>query len=402
MRIGIVTELFPPMFVGGGEISAYYLAKGLARKGHRVIVITPNYGGGTVTENVDGVTILRFAFPGVLKKQIITRFMSTPYGYLKFANAVKAAVRKYDLEVLHAQNSLSYLPVLMAGKPSIATLRDYSSFCDCGICSLERKLERHWILGYMKNKLKWQASRFMFYPIDYLNLLLKQYALRRMDGVIAISRAVAAVYKKMNLASEVIYNTIDIRYIALSRRELRRKHTLPDGFNVLYVGKLSRGKGIRDYLEAAERVDANFLIIGDGPLKREVIKAVRENPRIIYLGKMPHEKTLEIYRASDAVCFPSVWGEPLGRVAIESLVLGIPCVASNVGGIPEIIDDGANGFLFEPGNPGQIAEKLNRLKSDKSLREKFSRSGKEKIRKVFDSDKIIGQHEKLYTRVLGG
>jgi glycosyltransferase involved in cell wall biosynthesis len=400
MRIGIVSELFPPMFIGGGEISAYYLATGLAKKGHMVVVITPNYGKGTNVERIGHLTVIRFAFPNVMKKQIITRLMSTPYGYFKFANAVKAAVRKYGLEILHAQNSLSYLPVALSGQPGVATLRDYSSFCDCGICSLERRLERHWFPGYLMNKMKWQASKFMFYPTDYLNLLVKQFALRRMKGVIAISRTVAKIYRKMNLSSEVIYNTIDIKDVTTSKEELRKKYGLPDGFIVLYVGKLSRGKGIRDYLAAAERIDAGFVIIGDGPLKSEVLKAGKGNPRIIYLGKMPHERVLEVCKASDAVCFPSVWEEPLGRVAIESLALGIPCLASNVGGIPEIIDDGVNGFLFEPGRPGQIAGKLKLLMSDEKLRETFSRNGKKKVKGIFDSSKIIAQHEKFYEKVL--
>ena len=236
----------------------------------------------------------------------------------------------------------------------------------------------------------------------YLNLLMKQYALTKMNGVISISRAVRNVYRRTNLKSEVIYNTIDTKIVSLSKESLRKRYKLPKGFIVLYVGKLSRGKGIRYFLEAAEKVrDVSFVIIGDGPMKRDVLKAGRRNSRIIYFGKMAHEKVLELYRASDVVCFPSVWAEPLGRVAIESLMLGIPCIGSNVGGIPEIIDNGINGFIVEPENSEQIAEKIKMLIADKTLREKFSRNGKEKIRKRFDAEKIIEQHEKLYKKVMG-
>ena len=402
MRIGIISELFPPMFVGGGEISAYYLAQSLVEKGHEVVIITPNYGQKTVIERQGAFIIFRFEFPNVLKKQIISRFMSTPYAYFKFSNAIKIAVKRFDLEILHAQNSLSFIPVMLSGNiKKVATLRDYSSLCDCGICALERNPRMHSFLVYMKNKISWQPSRFLFCLYEYFNLMMKQFSLRRMDGLISISKYVKQSYEKINLDSRVIHNTVRLENMPMSKKEIRKKYKLPHGFIVLYVGKLSKGKGIKYFLEASKYVgNAHFVVIGDGPLRNDVIKFSKDNPKLHYLGKMPHDDVMELYKASDVVCFPSVWSEPLGRVAIESIALEIPCIGTNVGGIPEIIDDYVNGFLVEPRNSKQIAEKIKNLMRDTALRKKLSFNGKNKINEKFDGKKIADDTIKFYEEVL--
>ena len=147
--------------------------------------------------------------------------------------------------------------------------------------------------------------------------------------------------------------------------------------------------------------DVNFVVAGSGPLKEDFVSASKEHENIKYLGRVPYDKVLKRYQASDVICSTSIWPEPLSRVPIEALSLGIPCVATNVGGTAEIIDNDVNGFLVSPGNVAELKEKVEILLSDKKIRERFIRNGKEKIRKEFSLNKITDKHISFYKKVMG-
>jgi glycosyltransferase involved in cell wall biosynthesis len=399
MRIAIVSELFPPFVVGGAEVSSMYLAEALARD-NDVLVVTPNYGKRTEIDTKGRLTVHRFGFPGILRKgQLSVRVMANPLMALVLSRKIKKVLDDFRPDVIHAQNSLSFFPIALINTKAkkVATLRDYSSLCDCGFCSLKRKFERHGLLEYVRLKYRWQpsAARILAYPLDYLILKMKQYSLKRMDGVICVSGFVREVYSGLARKSVAIHNIGKFETIKRDRT----------GGMVLYVGKVSVGKGTDVFLETIGIVSkhnksASFVIAGDGPLRERVAEFAKSYGNVKYLGKVPHEKVLELYSRAAVVCSTSVWAEPLSRVPIEALSLGVPCVATDVGGTAEIIDDGVNGFLVEPGKPEQMAERIEALLSDKKLREKFSRNGIEKIRKSFDEHKIVKEHVAFYREFL--
>ncbi len=402
MRIAIVSELFPPLTIGGAEVSSMYLAEGLS-KDNEVLVLTPNYGKPDETETKGKLTIRRFSFPGLMgKNKISVRAVANPIVSWMFYRKIRKHLDAFDPDVIHAQNSLSFFPVMMyhGRARKIATLRDYSSLCDCGFCSLRRNFVRHGFLGYIREKYRWQPSmkRMLFYPLDYLILRMKQYALKGMDGVICVSDYVRHVYTGYARKSGTIHNIGKFETPRKPKREFLGKV-------VLYVGKVSLGKGTRHFLETMrivshDRTDVTFVIVGDGPMRKDVEIFANEYENVHYLGKVPHERVLELYGMADVVCSTSFWAEPLSRVPIESMSLGVPCVATDVGGTREIIDDGENGFIVEPGNPGQMALKIGELLRDRKLRERFSRNGKDKIRKAFDEDKIVREHMVFYRELM--
>jgi glycosyltransferase involved in cell wall biosynthesis len=403
MNIGIVTELFPPKSIGGAEMSAYYLSRGLAKAGHNVVVITPNYGRKTMVEERDGFKLYMFGFPDVVKTQLSSRVMANPLIYTLFAWNVRKAVKQFKLEILHAQNNFTLIPTYFSsqGTRKFATLRDYGSFCDCGYCPFGTFRE-HSFPGYIRQKYRWQPSiaRLPLYFYDYVNLRMKQYVLGKMNGTVSISRFVKNVYKKIGIDSEVVYNPApEIKGIL--EKEKARKRLGLDGSIVSFVGKLSKGKGIQDFLKVAERLpDVNFIVVGDGPMKREVEGFSKKSGNLKYLGRLPHGKALQVMKASDVVAMLSVWSEPLGRIPIEAFKLGTPCISTNSGALPETIKDGYNGFLVNPGDTETIVKRIKQLLSDKKLREEFVRNGKATIMEQFDTDRIVKRHEELYSRYL--
>lgn len=141
-----------------------------------------------------------------------------------------------------------------------------------------------------------------------------------------------------------------------------------DGDYLLYVGRLSSEKGLGTLLAAWSRVkrSARLLIVGDGPLAATVRAAAAASSSVQWLGALPLAEVVDLMGDARAVVVPSEWGEPFGRVVIESLATGTPVIAARSGGLPEIVLDGANGWLFEPGDITQLTEVLTRALSERS------------------------------------
>jgi len=134
------------------------------------------------------------------------------------------------------------------------------------------------------------------------------------------------------------------------------------GFAV-FVGRLSAEKGVATLLDAWKRLDAplGLKIIGEGPLAGSVAEAARHDPRIQWLGPKPLAEVLNVI--GDAACLicPSVWYETFGRVIAEAYSRGTPVIASRLGAMAELIEEGETGLCFEPGDAADLAAAVARL-----------------------------------------
>jgi glycosyltransferase involved in cell wall biosynthesis len=145
------------------------------------------------------------------------------------------------------------------------------------------------------------------------------------------------------------------------------------GARIAFVGRLVSEKGIWSLLEAVslQRVHTHLDIIGEGPLQRPIAAHLAGSPlqeRIRLLGYVPPSRLREALFTSALLVVPSTWQEPLGLVVLEAMACGIPVVASAVGGLPEMVVDGFNGRLVEPGDAAGLAATLDELMSDAELR----------------------------------
>jgi glycosyltransferase involved in cell wall biosynthesis len=131
----------------------------------------------------------------------------------------------------------------------------------------------------------------------------------------------------------------------------------------LYVGRLTEEKGIRTLLEATERLSFRLVIIGDGPLKSLVTAFAANNPNIHYLGFQRHEVVLKHMKECKALIFPSLWYEGFPITLVEALCTGTVVIASELGSMAEIIEDGVNGLHFQPGNAGDLVRRLGEVNS---------------------------------------
>src|SRR5437870_9485628 len=133
------------------------------------------------------------------------------------------------------------------------------------------------------------------------------------------------------------------------------------GDYALFLGRLVPEKGIRTLLKAWQRLKhIPLTIAGDGPLQNEVREFQRENPSVTVFSHLPQQKCLELMKGARFLVWPSEgYNETFGLVAIEAFACGVPVIASGLGVMKEIVEDGGTGLHFIPGDAGDLADKVD-------------------------------------------
>lgn len=161
----------------------------------------------------------------------------------------------------------------------------------------------------------------------------------------------------------------------------------PSGKYVAFAGRISPEKGVATLLAAAAMIpDVPFKVAGDGPLLSEVMAGAPNN--VEFLGRLEFSGLLTFYRQCRVLVVPSVCFELFGMVAVDAMALGIPVIASRIGGLPDVVEDGVTGLLFKPGNPQGLANKVRHLWADPELCHRMGEAGRQKIIREYSQDKF--------------
>jgi glycosyltransferase involved in cell wall biosynthesis len=190
------------------------------------------------------------------------------------------------------------------------------------------------------------------------------------------------------------------------RAEYRRLFGVPERrFVVGWIGRMTQIKRLPDVLLAFRRlldlgVDATLCLVGDGPDRTEVEERANElgiAERTLFAG---YQRDVGPYYALfDVLLLPSA-NEGTPVVAIESLAAERPVVATRVGGVPDVVDDGADGLLAEPGDVDGLADRLAQLARDPDLRARFGRTGREKVLPRYRVSRLVEDVDALYRELL--
>lgn len=142
---------------------------------------------------------------------------------------------------------------------------------------------------------------------------------------------------------------------------------------ILFVGRLVEKKGARYFIEAAQNIDAKFVIVGDGPLRETLMRqAAPLGDRIVFLGSKTQEELTKIYASADILVAPSITAqdgdkEGLPTAIIEAMASGLPIIGSDSGGIKEIVHNQENGILVQEKNTKEIVHAISLLMENKQL-----------------------------------
>jgi glycosyltransferase involved in cell wall biosynthesis len=181
----------------------------------------------------------------------------------------------------------------------------------------------------------------------------------------------------------------------------------PDRFAVGWIGRMTAVKRTDDVLVAFKRlrdggVDACLCMVGDGPDRPQLEHRAHELGIVkdtLFLGYQ--EDVAPFYAAFDALVLPSSnEGTPVS--AIEALAAGRPVVATRVGGVPDVVQEGEDGFLVEPGATDELAERLAQLARDPALRERMGEAGRQRVLPRYAVERLVDDVDRLYRSLLSG
>jgi glycosyltransferase involved in cell wall biosynthesis len=201
--------------------------------------------------------------------------------------------------------------------------------------------------------------------------------------------------------AELVYNCVDLRAFD-DKKGIRREIGLSQNDIVVsFIGRLIEEKGIEMFAELARRLNgkATFLIAGDavtGEYFKKIMDMMTNN--VIYVG---YRNDIEdIYISSDIIVVPSQREESFGRICIEAGAAKKPVVATRVGGIPEIVEHGNNGFLVNKDDLDAMLKFTQELIDNAQLREEMGRKGRKLAEEKFSIGKHVGEIERIYEELL--
>lgn len=427
MRIALVNEHFPPFAPGGAEWSTHYLAQKLAEDGHEVFMLTPNYGA-TPLEKMGRLTVIRYPYPYKMKpgQQVASFFwLANPIMYLYSAIQLQKLIKEHQLDLLHVQHKYALVGSWLAARwqriPVLITLRDVGSICASGLCMHQLSpppkncgmghfwwggCRRQFVQRYLPtNTLKAKIRSHLISMWDGLDLGLRRFFLARADAVVSISQGLLDTYQaagvKLPSRQMVIYNLPPSQTMMAGDDTVDLDLDLADKKVVLYTGKLSPGKGTPVLLEAAKMILAQrpnivFVLVGKGNQPTDL------PPGIITPGAQPHATVLKLYQRADVVVLPSIVPEGSGRTLLEAMTVGKPVIGTNIGGIPELIEDGVNGRLVERGDSQALADALLDILDDEPKRKTMGQASLNLLQRRYNPDTITDKLTNLYKRLVTG
>jgi glycosyltransferase involved in cell wall biosynthesis len=223
------------------------------------------------------------------------------------------------------------------------------------------------------------------------------------DDLVALGVAPAEKFTVIRLGVELTERVDDSPE---TRSRARRMMGIPDGrFTVGWIGRMTAVKRTEDIVFALKRlldtgVDACLCLVGDGPDRQATEQLAHDLgivDRCLFLGYQ--DDVAPFYAAFDALILPSAnEGTPVS--AIEALAAARPVVATGVGGVPDVIRDGVDGFLVEPGDVDGLADRLGRLAADRELAKRMGEAGRTRVLERYSVGRLIADVDELYRKLL--
>jgi len=411
-RILIVSNLFPPHVVGGAEVVAHRQAHQLRARGHSVSVFAgwaapEGHAGRLEVEDDNGLRVWRTP---------VASFEPDDNFFVpSIETRLRSVLETEQPDIVHFHNlsglGFSLVPLVKRrGLPAIVTLHDHSGFCfratalrpDGSLCTQPEACATACRGAVLPREVGMPLP--MRLRRDYV-----VWALAHADRLISPSAALAAYYREAGAAVEgqveVISNGVDLRPFRAATRQPA------DGVvRFACIAYLGEHKGIPDLLQAAARLAAepslagrwSLTIAGDGDLRAQVetdIANGRFGHAVTFLGRVPRARIIAEMAMTDVVVLPSRWPENEPVVLLEAIASGTAQLATNVGGIPELVEQGVTGELVPPNDPAALAEAMAAFIRDPSRARRYGEASLAR-RDRLSEEATVDAIEALYDSVV--
>lgn len=389
MKIGIISNLYPPFVRGGAEHVVVRTVEALTANGHEVFVISgrPWKEGQDVALNENSTEKVYQFFPKNfyfvmddsryrwivrLFWHIIDAFSSHP------ASRVRAILEEEKPDVIMTHN-LKGLGLRIPGAvreseaKSIHIVHDLQLIVPSGLRFAGR--EKEGIAKPFYAIYRWITKRLFANP----------------DIVIFPSNYMKEEYEKYGFFEESEIIVLQNPAPTFPARECRAAMTKK--MQLLFVGQLEDHKGIMFLIDALKEMGENIHlhIAGEGTLSPRIKKIAEENKNVTHLGYVAIDQLLSCFEIADALIVPSLCYENSPTVIYESLQAGVPVLAADIGGVGELVQDGKNGFLFNPGDRESLVEAIKKLRTKRTW---FAQNC-EKVQKTIEPYKLETYIQKI-------
>lgn len=310
------------------------------------------------------------------------------------------------LHIFYGGLSNSILDVFKPDQKIVWTIHEYRALCpsylmldnDLNICELCPKMGRH--NSVIKKCTKNSYSKSL---VVFLETFIRDHRLKnRVNYYIFVSNFIKNKHiqyrSNINDISSVVYNSI---------RDPKTYYNLSVGLDInckyefIYVGRISREKGIDTFLDVASKLKCSIAVVGDGPGLEGLMVKFKNYSNVKFLGRLDTQAVFKVMAESQYTVVPSEWYESLGLVAIESMSLGVPVIGADIGGISEIIEHDEWGYLFESGNPKSLENVLiNALNMPEEGYKKLRLNARQNFEKNFSQNTYYSRLVEIYHKIL--
>jgi glycosyltransferase involved in cell wall biosynthesis len=387
MRIMIGSESFHPN-ISGVAVAARNLATYMANQGHQVMVLAPAPGKKSYVET----------YPEGFE---VYRLMSIPNPFRRNFRVTLLPQQQVKKIVSHWQ-------------PDVVHLEDPTSICSCLQRAAKAEnipviISHHFTVEYILSYLRY--CRPLHNPVRRLLTGWTTRFYNQFQQVVCPTETVRQWLQTAGVKApiKVVSNGVNLdRFFSFSLPEGIRAHfDLPDLPIILYVGRVDPDKHLDTLIQSIPLIltscQAHFVICGSGNWMkhlRQQVAGLGIDKHISFLGQLDHEsdELPQLYQISACFVMPSVF-ETQSIVTMEAMAAGLPVVAAASGALPELVDDGENGFLFEPGKSADLAAKVIKIISKPELARNM---GHQSLRKVYSHEigRSLVKIARIYREVL--
>lgn len=390
LKILVINSLYSPYIGGGAEIICQNLAEELNARGYEVFVLTTGVGIKTVKDSVNGIPVVRmglrnlyFAKQSKRPNKILRLIwhlidMYNPLAEKEIDGILEEL--KPDIALCHNISGFSislWSSLHNHNIPIIEVLHD--QYLRCPNCNTYKK-------GKVCNNLC-LTCRLMRLPHKRMS--------NKVDAVVGVSEYV------LNSMVNNGYFKDSKKYVIHNAQEIqspgeKKRWDGKTPLKIGYIGTLTEAKGIKMLIDVFKSltINAELYIAGSGDVEYVscMKNLARDDFRIKFLG---YVKSRDFYKLIDVCVMPSLWPDTFPGVAYESCAHHVPVVASNIGGIPEIIHHGKNGLLFECGNYLQLSKELVNISENTELLRSLSQNARSIVTEMLDVNGWYEQYVKI-------
>lgn len=389
MRILFATDQYLPT-PGGISVVTQRISAALAKKGHTVAVIAPSTNWKFRKESKDGVTVFRIQSVLVHKlKQL--RYSPT----FLYRNKIDHIITTFKPDIIHLEtpNTIASEALYVARKfniPIIATCHIMPENISGTLPFLPSKI------GKMIGNL-------------YMKQIINVY--NKVSLVTAPTPIGTAILVANNIKRPTLplSNGIDLDAFTPPSKEdqkkLREKYNLPAAPMILYIGRLDKEKKVNILIESLQYLKKtqpfHLVIEGKGQQMEDLEELVQKlglQNKISFIGYIEENELSTLYSLASVFVMPST-AELQSLVTMEAMAMGLPVIGAEAGALPYLIKPDKNGFLFEPDNPLDLSQKLQKILENTDLQKHMSRESLALI-KEHDINNIIVKMEELYTKII--